>query len=84
MSNDPKDAVIDYSRLRKQNPVKYSKQLERYEQIAYEGGYRTDWLEEVGESVKVYTMICEANNNQPTFAGFMKYLGQKASSIHIG
>ena len=43
MSNDPKDAVIDYSRLRKQNPVKYSKQLERYEQIAYEGGYIIDY-----------------------------------------
>lgn len=56
----------------------YSEQLERYEQVAYEGGYGADWLTDVGKGVKFYAMMCEERGKRPTFAGLMKYLDKKA------
>ena len=63
---------------------KYSEQLERYEQAAYAGKFGADWLEEVGEGVKFYAMMCEAQGKRPTFAGLMKYLDDKASIAQKG
>ncbi len=54
--------------------MKYSEQLEQWEQEAYAGQYGSDWLEEIGESVKWYVLACEAQKVRPTFAGLMKYL----------
>lgn len=63
---------------------KYSEQLERYEQAAYAGKFGADWLEIVGEGVKFYAMMREAQGKRPTFAGLMKYLDDEASSVQIG
>ena len=52
----------------------YSAILNSWEQDAYNGGYGADWLEEVGESVRVYSMDCENNGKRPTFAGLIRYL----------
>lgn len=62
----------------------YSEQLERYEQVAYEGGYGADWLADVGEGVKFYAMMCEERGKRPTFAGLMKYLDKKSSICSRG
>lgn len=61
----------------------YSEQLERYEQIANEGGYREAWLTDVGEGVTSYAMKCEARGKRPTFAGLMKYLNKRAVFMSI-
>ncbi len=53
---------------------KYSEKLEQWEQEAYNGGYGSDWLGEVGEGVKFYVMSCEAKGKRPTFTGLMNYL----------
>lgn len=57
--------------------MKYSDMLDKWEKEAYEGEYGTDWLEEVGEGVKFYSMLCEAQGKRPTFAGLMNYLARK-------
>ena len=44
----------------------YSEQLERYEQVAYEGGYGADWPADVGKGVKFYAMMCEEGGKRPT------------------
>lgn len=64
----------------------YSEQLERYEQVAYEGGYGVAWLMDVGEGVTFYAMKCEAQGKRPTFAGLMKYLDKRSvfMSIYAG
>lgn len=64
----------------------YPEQLERYEQIASEGGYREAWLMDVGEGVTFYAMKCEAQGKRPTFAGLMKYLDKRSvfMSIYAG
>ncbi len=54
--------------------MKYSEQLEHWEQEAYKGGWGADWLEEIGECVKFYAIICEIRGEKPTFEGLMKYL----------
>ncbi len=54
--------------------MKYSEQLEQWEQESYDGHYGSDWLEEVGEGLKFYAMLCEAKGVRPTFAGLMKHL----------
>ena len=56
--------------------IKYSEQLEAWEQAAYSGRYGSDWLEDVGAAVKFYAMECEAREKRPTFAGLMKYLSE--------
>lgn len=61
----------------------YSEQLERYEQVAYEGGYGAAWLTDVGEGVTFYAMKCEARGKRPTFAGLMKYLDKRAVFMSI-
>ena len=48
--------------------------LEAWEQQAYDGGYGADWLEQVGESVRIYAMDCENDGKRPTFAGLLRYL----------
>ena len=53
---------------------RYSAILELWEQDAYRGGYGADWLEEVGESVRIYAMDCENSGKRPTFAGLIGYL----------
>lgn len=63
---------------------KYAERLEQYEQAAYKGHYGTDWLEDVGEGVKFYAMACEMKGKRPTFAGLMKYLGEKAALAQRG
>lgn len=57
---------------------KYSEKLEAWEQAAYTEGWGCDWLEEIGEGVKFYAMLCEAGGETPTFAGLMRYLAAKA------
>ncbi len=54
--------------------MKYSEQLEQWEQESYNGSYRSDWLAEVGDGLKSYAMLCEAKGKRPTFAGLMRYL----------
>lgn len=61
----------------------YSEQLERYEQVASEGGYRAAWLTDVGDSIQFYAMKCEAQGKRPTFAGLMKYLDKRAVFMSI-
>lgn len=61
----------------------YLEQLERYEQIANEGGYREAWLTDVGEAVTFYAMQCETRGKRPTFAGLMKYLDKRAVFMSI-
>lgn len=51
-----------------------SETLEAWEQQAYDGGYGADWLEQVGESVRIYAMDCENRGMRPTFAGLIRYL----------
>lgn len=53
---------------------RYSVLLEAWEQEAYTGGYGADWLEEVGESIRVYAMDCENRGKRPTFSGLIQYL----------
>lgn len=64
----------------------YSEQLERYEQVASEGGYGATWLTDVGEAVTFYAMQCEERGKRPTFAGLMTYLDKRAvfMSIYAG
>ena len=62
----------------------YVEQLERYEQVACEGGYKAAWLTDVGEGVTFYAMKCEARGKRPTFAGLMKYLDKKSSICSRG
>lgn len=57
-----------------------SELLEAWEQEAYDGGYGADWLEQVGESVRIYAMDCENDGKRPTFAGLLRYL----SLLHQG
>lgn len=52
----------------------YSVLLESWEQEAYAGGYGADWLENVGESVRVYATECENEGKRPTFAGLIRHL----------
>lgn len=52
----------------------YSVLLESWEQKAYAGGYGADWLENVGESVRVYATECENEGKRPTFAGLIRHL----------
>lgn len=51
----------------------YTPESER-EQEAYAGGYGADWLENVGESVRVYATECENEGKRPTFAGLIRHL----------
>lgn len=62
------------SSQRRRMAMKYSEQLEQWERESYDGSYGSDWLEEVGEGIKFYAMLCEAKSIRPTFAGLMKYL----------
>lgn len=48
--------------------------LETWEQEAYQGGYGSDWLEEIGENVRFYTMECEHDGKKPTFDGLIQHL----------
>ncbi len=52
----------------------YSVLLESWEQEAYAGGYGADWLENIGESVRVYATECENEGKRPTFAGLIRHL----------
>lgn len=61
----------------------YLEQLERYEQVACEGGYREAWLRDVGEAVTFYAMQCDTQGKRPTFAGLMKYLDKRAIFMSI-
>nr|DAJ22081.1 MAG TPA: hypothetical protein [Myoviridae sp. ct5MF11] len=54
--------------------VRYSILLESWEQDACRGKYGSDWLEEVGESVRLYAMECEKSGKRPTFSGLIEYL----------
>lgn len=65
----------------KNRKIKYSKQLEQWEQDAYDGHYGSDWLEDVGEGVKFYAMSCDEQGKRPTFAGLMNYLERKHNHI---
>lgn len=53
---------------------KLLEKLESYEQEAYNGGYGTDWLENVGEGFKFYIQECIDKNIRPTIKGFEKYI----------
>lgn len=53
---------------------RYAVLLESWEQEAYTGGYGADWLEEIGESIRVYAMDCENAGKRPTFSGLIQYL----------
>ena len=53
---------------------RYSSLLDAWEQEAYKGGYGADWLEEIGESVRIYAMDCENSGKRPTFCGLIQYL----------
>ena len=48
--------------------------LEKYEQKAYDGGYGSDWLENIGEGFKFYIKDCVNKNLRPTIKGFEKYI----------
>ena len=48
--------------------------LERYEQQAYNGGYGSDWLEEIGEGFKFYIKDCVDKNVKATIKEFEKYI----------
>jgi len=48
--------------------------LEKYEQEAYEGGYGSDWLTDIGEGFKFYVEQCVQNNESVTIKGFEKYI----------
>lgn len=48
--------------------------LERYEEEAYEGGYGSDWLEQVGEGFKFYIQECVTSGRRATITGFERYL----------
>lgn len=48
--------------------------LERYEQIAYDGGWGDEWIEEIGEGFKFHIRNCCDANVKPTIKGFEKYL----------
>lgn len=52
----------------------YSVLLESWEQEAYAGGYGADWLENIGENVRVYATECENEGKRPTFAGLIRHL----------
>lgn len=54
--------------------MKYSEQLEFWEQEAYKCGWGADWLEEIGECVKAYAIVCEMRDKEPTFEGLMKLI----------
>ena len=54
--------------------------LERYEQIAYDGGYGDEWIETVGEGFKFYIRDCVKKNERATIKGFEKYLDKRALS----
>lgn len=54
--------------------IKYSETLEKLENLAYSGGYGADWLEEVGENVKFYALLCESKGIRPTFSGLIRHL----------
>lgn len=59
---------------------RYSVLLDAWEQEAYAGGFGSDWLEEVGESVRFYATNCENAGKRPTFAGLIQYL----KALHNG
>lgn len=54
----------------------YADLLQRYEDEAYEGKFGSDWLEEVGEAVKIYAMECASKRAIPTFKGLIEYIGR--------
>lgn len=51
--------------------------LEKYEKIAYDGGYGSDWLEIIGESFKFYISDCVEKDCKVTIRGFEKYLDER-------
>jgi hypothetical protein len=53
--------------------------LESYEQRAYDGGYGSDWLENIGEGFKFYIQVCVDKNIKSTIKGFEKYIDDMAS-----
>ncbi|MDG5787795.1 hypothetical protein QA612_09810 [Evansella sp. AB-P1] len=51
-----------------------AEKLEGYEQKAYEGGYGSDWLSDIGENMKFYMIDCDKNNVNPTIEGLILWI----------
>lgn len=61
---------------------KLLEKLEKYEQLAYDGGFGADWLEDVGEGFKFYIRDCVGSGVKATISGFAKYLDEKAKEVN--
>ena len=53
--------------------------LENYELQAYDGGFGSDWLEEVGEGLKLYINHCIENDESVTIEGFIRCVDEFAN-----
>lgn len=53
---------------------KLLEKLEKYEQEAYDNGFGSDWLEQIGEGFKFYIQNCVEKDIRPTIKGFEKYI----------
>ncbi len=60
---------------------KLLEKLEEYEQIAYDGGFGDEWLEDVAEGFKFYIRDCVDSGGRATISGFAKYLDKKAKEV---
>ncbi len=48
--------------------------LNKYQQVAYDGGCGTDYLSELGEGIRYYFMECDNNNIEPTIENFLEWI----------
>lgn len=58
---------------------KLLRKLESYEQKAYDGGFGSDWLSEIGEGFKFYVEDCVDNKKRLSISGFVEWIENRAS-----
>jgi len=59
---------------------KLLEKLERYEQQAYDGGFGSDWLEEIGEGFRFYVADCIDNKRRMSISGFAAWIDEMAKN----
>lgn len=58
--------------------------LEKYEQDAYDGGFGSDWLSDVGEGFKFFLEKCVKEGRHATIKGFENYIDNLAKEKFSG
>ena len=58
--------------------MKHSKRIDKMNDEAANGGYWSDWADDVAIGLFDYAETCEMIKRKPTFGGFIKFLESKS------